>query len=56
MLTKNYDVFRQAVVDEFIKLVERANVRLYGLDKGVVVQGLQLCRPSGRVSFADAML
>jgi len=56
VLTKNYNVSRPMVVDELIKLVERGNVRLYGLDKGVVVQALQLCRPSGRVSFADAML
>ncbi len=56
VLTKTYGVPRQIVVDELIRLVSRRNIRLYGLDKDTVIQGLELCRPSGRVSFADAAL
>lgn len=56
VLTKVYSVPRDIVVDDLIALVRRANIRLYGLDKGLVIQGLLLCRPSGRVSFADALL
>ena len=56
VLTKTYSVPRQTVVDELIKLVSRRNIRLHGLDKDVVIQSLELCRPSGRVSFADAAL
>lgn len=56
VLTKTYDVPRQIVVDELIRFVSRRNVRLYGLDKDTVIQSLELCRPSGRVSFADAAL
>ena len=39
-----------------ILLIRRPNMRLHGLDLVLAIQALQLCRPSGRVSFADALL
>jgi predicted nucleic acid-binding protein len=56
VLTRVYGIPRAAVVDELIPLIRRSNVRLYGLDLALTIQALQLCRPSSRVSFADALL
>jgi len=56
VLTKVYLIPREAVVDELVSLLQKENVRTWGMDKGEAVQALLLCRPSGRVSFADAMV
>ena len=56
MLTKFYGVPRAPVVDALIALLRRINVHVHGLDKTIAIQALLLCRPSSRVSFADAML
>lgn len=56
VLTSQYGSSREATVDALIGLVQRTNVVLYALDKDIVVGALSLCRPSGRVSFADALL
>lgn len=56
VLTRQYNVPRAAIVDDLIALIQRPNVGVWGLDKGTVIKSLLLCRPSGRVSFADAML
>ena len=39
-----------------IELVQRDNVSTYAMDEEFVVEGLMMCRPSGRVSIADALL
>jgi len=56
VLLSVYGIAREVVVDHLVLLVRRKNVRCFALDKGVVIQALLLCRGSGRVSFADAML
>ncbi|MBI3977057.1 MAG: PIN domain-containing protein [Chloroflexi bacterium] len=56
VLTSFYRVPREVVVDHLIAFVQRQNVAVAWLDKGIVIQGLLLCRPSGRVSFADALV
>lgn len=56
VLTKTYNIARPIVVDKLIELVGRSNIKVYGMDKSAVIQSLRLCRPSGRVSFADALL
>lgn len=56
VLTSVYRVPRAVVVDHLIALLQKENVTPYGLPKDLVLQGLILCRPSGRVSFADALL
>jgi predicted nucleic-acid-binding protein len=56
VLTNVYRVPRSAVVESLIALVQKANLAVHGLDKGLVLQALLMCKPSGRVSFADAML
>ena len=56
VLTSVYQIPRDVVVDHLIDFIQKHNVTPFGLDKGTVIQGLLLCRPSGRVSFADAMV
>ena len=56
VLTSVYQVPRDVVVDHLLALLQKENVSPYALDKGLALQALLLCRPSGRVSFADAMV
>jgi predicted nucleic-acid-binding protein len=56
VLLRNYGVPREDVVDKLVALLRRQNVRLLGLDKTLAASALLLCRPSGRVSFADALI
>ena len=56
VLRNRYAVGREGIVDLLIGFVRKANVSVYGMDKSFVLQGLRMCRPSGRVSFADAMV
>ena len=56
VLTTVYGSPRPVVIDHLIGLIQRNNIRTCGVDKGLVLQALQMCRPSGRVSFADAMI
>jgi predicted nucleic acid-binding protein len=56
VLTSVYQIPREVVVDHLIDFIQKHSVTPFGLDKGTMIQGLLLCRPSGRVSFADAMV
>ncbi|MBI4307973.1 MAG: PIN domain-containing protein [Chloroflexi bacterium] len=56
VLTSVYGVPRSVVVDHLIAFLQKENISPFALDKGLVLQALLLCKPSGRVSFADAMV
>ena len=56
VLTSVYHISRSVVVDHLIAFMQKENLAPFALDKGVVLQALLLCKPSGRVSFADAMV
>jgi len=56
VLTSVYSVPRADVVDSLTELVQRANLRLTTLPKAGVLEALQLCRNSARVSFTDALI
>lgn len=56
VLRSIYQVPRQEIVDALLQLLEKQNVQTVGVDKGMVRQGLLMCRPSGRISFVDALL
>jgi len=56
VLTSVYKVPRDKAVDELVRLLQKRNLSVIGLDKGLALQALLLCRPSGRVSFADALV
>jgi predicted nucleic acid-binding protein len=56
VLFRIYRVPRDVVVDRLTRLLARDNVRLLGTDKRRAAGALQLCRDSGRVNFADALI
>jgi predicted nucleic acid-binding protein len=56
VLTTVYQVPRGRAADQLIDLVRKENISLTGLTKDLAVQGLLMCRPSGRVSIADALI
>jgi len=56
VLTSVYQVPREVTVDHLIAFLQRENISPFALDKSLVLHALLLCRPSGRVSFADAMV
>jgi predicted nucleic acid-binding protein len=56
VLTSVYHVARGVVVDHLMALLQKENTSPFALDKGVILQALLLCKPSARVSFADAMV
>lgn len=56
VLRTAYRLPREDIVDALIALLERANIDTFRLDKALVIQALLLCRPSGRVSFPDALI
>lgn len=56
VLMSVYRVQREVVVDHLITFLQKENISAFALDKSPVLHALLLCRPSGRVSFADAMV
>ncbi len=56
VLRSVYHVSRETIVDKLTDLVQRDNISIYAMDKNLVLEGLMMCRPSGRVSIADAMI
>jgi predicted nucleic acid-binding protein len=51
-----YGVGREETVDGLVALLQRSNITFHSLDKAIVIAALLLCRPSGRVSFGDALI
>lgn len=51
-----YAVGREDIVDRLMNFVRKPNISVYGIDKSLALEGLMMCRPSGRVSFGDAMV
>jgi predicted nucleic acid-binding protein len=56
VLTSFYKVPRTATVDSLIELIQKKTIKLLNVDKNIAIQALLLCRPSARVSFADALI
>ena len=56
VLTSVYKVPREVVVDNLVLFLQKRNVSPFALDKDSLLQALLLCRPSGRISFADALV
>jgi predicted nucleic acid-binding protein len=55
-LTKQYHIPREKAVDTLIDLVQKSNIVIHHFNKPTVIAALLLCRPSGRVSFGDALI
>lgn len=56
VLLRVYKTPREQIVDLLVSLIQRANIAVHQLDKEIVISALLLCRPSGRVSFGDALI
>ncbi|MFP3975286.1 MAG: PIN domain-containing protein [Dehalococcoidia bacterium] len=56
VLTSVYQMPREVVVDHLIAFLQKENIFPFAMDKSLMLYALLLCRPSGRVSFADAMV
>ena len=56
VLRRVYGLAREEVVDLLVALLQRSNITFHSLDKPIVIAALLLCRPSGRVSFGDALI
>jgi len=56
VLTKVYGCDRSQVVTLLIELIQRSNISVHLMDTETAMQALEYCSPSGRVSFADALL
>lgn len=56
VLRDRYHVPREAALDALLGLAGRENIRVMNLSKDVVIAALELCRPSGRISLADALI
>jgi predicted nucleic acid-binding protein len=56
VLRRVYGLRREEAVDVLLALLQRSNIDFQPLDKALVIAALLLCRPSGRVSFGDALI
>jgi hypothetical protein len=51
---RDYGVPREEVVDSLVGLLRKRNIEAIDAEKALVADALLLCRPSGRVNYADA--
>ncbi|MBA2692636.1 MAG: PIN domain-containing protein [Rubrobacter sp.] len=56
VLSRNYNVPREGVVDRLVELLRKRNIHMLGVDKNLAASSLMLRRPSGRVNYADALI
>lgn len=56
VLSRVYGVPREEVVDLLVALLRKRNMDTLGADKALVASALLMCRPSGRVNYADALI
>lgn len=56
VLMRVYGVDRATVVSSLQALISRRNIEVHEIPKSIAIEALELCRPSNRVSFADALL
>lgn len=56
VLTSFYKVPRATTVDSLVELIQKKTIELLNVEKTIAIQALLLCRPSARVSFADALI
>ena len=55
VLASNYRLPREVIVDNLVALLRKKNIDTLMLSKSLAEEALLLCRPSRRVSFADAL-
>ena len=55
-LARPYGLAREAIADLLVALVSRPNVQFLDMEKDDALVALMMCRPSNRVSIADALI
>ena len=55
-LQRLYDVPRNDIIEGLSRFIRKSNIQVFGIDKIFILQGLELCRPSNRTSFGDALI
>ena len=48
VLSSVYQLTRELIVDQLIEFDQKQNLIVYAINKGLVVQALLMCRPSGK--------
>ncbi len=43
-------------MDRLVELLRKRNINVLGVDKNLAASALLLCRPSGRINYADALI
>ena len=56
VLSREYQVSRGQVIDYLTTLVSKDNITPYAVDEDLLIQGLEMCRGSTRVSIGDALI
>ena len=56
VLNRLYGIPRGRLIDQLIDFLLKENIVPHGVDKEFLIQGLRMCRDSGRVNVADAMI
>ena len=56
VLRTMYKADRTVALDQLMALIQRKNIDMLDAEKDVVLSALLLCRPSNRVSVADALV
>lgn len=56
VLTKLYKIERKIAVDTILALIQLPTISIAGMDISDAFEALLLCRPSNRISFADAFI
>ena len=56
VLRSVYGLQREEIVDLLIEFLQKPNIALHNISQTIAVAALELCRPSNRVSFADALI
>ena len=56
VLLSVYQRTRAEIMDALIQLINRKNIVVSSIDKALAIEALHMCRDSGRVKLADALL
>ena len=56
VLEKAYGVPKDTVIDHLIDFLLKNNITPYAVEKELLIEGLRLCRGSGRVGIPDALI
>jgi predicted nucleic acid-binding protein len=56
VLVRHYDLPRDLAIDLIVDLLHRENIDTLDVERAYLIEGLQMCRGSGRIAFGDALI